>query len=58
MPGATRFIIAAAAVLILLFGVYPQPVIRFARASTLASPAVVVPAPAGGAPVATAPASE
>jgi NADH-quinone oxidoreductase subunit N len=58
VPGATRFIIAAAVVLILLFGVYPQPVIRFARASTLVAPAAVVPAPAGGAPVASAPASE
>jgi hypothetical protein len=41
--------------LILLFGVSPQPVIRFARASTLAAPAMVMPAPVGGVPVAAVP---
>jgi NADH-quinone oxidoreductase subunit N len=55
IPGATRFVIAATVALILLFGVYPQPVIRFARASTLAAPAMVMPAPVGGVPVAAVP---
>jgi NADH-quinone oxidoreductase subunit N len=57
IPGATRFVIAATVALILLFGVYPQPVIRFARASTLIAPAIVlpVPVPAGETPVAAVP---
>ena len=55
IPGATRFVIAATVALILLFGVYPQPVIRFARAGTLAAPAMVLPAPAGDVPVAAVP---
>jgi NADH-quinone oxidoreductase subunit N len=35
VAGATRFVIGATVALILLFGVYPQPVIRFARAGAL-----------------------
>jgi NADH-quinone oxidoreductase subunit N len=35
VSGATRFVIGATVALILLFGVYPQPVIRFARAGAL-----------------------
>jgi NADH-quinone oxidoreductase subunit N len=56
VPGATRFVIAATVALILLFGVYPQPVLRFARASTLVSPAIAAPLPVGESPVAVAPA--
>ncbi|HSJ63766.1 MAG TPA: NADH-quinone oxidoreductase subunit N [Gemmatimonadaceae bacterium] len=56
VPGATRFIIGATVVLILLFGVYPQPVIRFARSSTLVTPALAAPSAVGDAPVAAAPA--
>jgi NADH-quinone oxidoreductase subunit N len=55
VPGATRFIIGATVVLILLFGVYPQPVIRFARSSTLVTPALAAPPAVGDTPVAAAP---
>jgi NADH-quinone oxidoreductase subunit N len=33
MPALTRLVVAAAAVLILAFGVYPDPIVRLARAS-------------------------
>ena len=55
VPGATRFVIAATVALILLFGVYPQPVIRFARAGTLVTPAIAAPTPAGDSLVVAAP---
>ena len=55
-PGATRFIIAATAALILFFGILPQPVLRFARVSTLQSPSAVAPTTANDVPVAAAPA--
>jgi NADH-quinone oxidoreductase subunit N len=55
-PGATRFIIAATAALILFFGIFPQPVLRFARDGTLQSPSVVAPTTANDVPVAAAPA--
>ena len=55
-PGATRFIIAATAALILFFGIFPQPVLRFARDGTLQSPSVVAPTTVNDVPVAAAPA--
>ena len=55
-PGATRFVIAVSAALILLLGVYPQPVLRFAREGALQAVNQVVPDAAGTIPVAAAPA--
>ncbi|HUF30335.1 MAG TPA: NADH-quinone oxidoreductase subunit N [Gemmatimonadaceae bacterium] len=49
VPGATRFVIGTTVALILLFGVYPQPVIRFARAGTLLPMDLAAPAVAGDA---------
>ncbi len=58
-PGATRFVIAASVIAILALGVYPNPIVRLARSSTLGERAVPAPpiailAPPGetaGAPV-------
>jgi hypothetical protein len=55
-PGVTRFIIAATAGLILLFGVLPQPVLRFARDSTLQPSSSLAPTTANDRPIAAAPA--
>jgi NADH-quinone oxidoreductase subunit N len=55
-PGATRFVIAATAGLILLFGILPQPVLRFARDGTLQGTIELAPAAPGESPVAAAPA--
>jgi NADH-quinone oxidoreductase subunit N len=54
-PGATRFVIAVTAGLILLFGIYPQPVLRFARDGTLQASEAVAPGTASESPVAAAP---
>jgi NADH-quinone oxidoreductase subunit N len=57
VPGATRFVIGATAALILLLGIYPTPLLRFASENTLsveASGAPPVGAPAPGPTTASA----
>jgi NADH-quinone oxidoreductase subunit N len=55
-PGVTRFIIAATAGLILLFGILPQPVLRFARDGMLQPSSSLAPTTANDRPIAVAPA--
>jgi NADH-quinone oxidoreductase subunit N len=56
VPGVTRFVIGATAAALLVFGIYPTPVLRFAARNTLPVSVSAAPAaPSAGVPPSVAP---